>query len=381
MTAVPAPWNLKRIEEALEINRKLISGVNNLLQIKEVEVDPTPKEMIYQEDKMRLFHYQPLAGETAPVPTLVVYALVNRQYMMDLQSDRSVIRNWLELGLDLYIIDWGYPDQVDRYLTLEDYVDGYINESVDVIRRRTGQDKINLLGVCQGGTLSIMYAALYPEKVKNLVTMVTPFDFSTDDGLLFRWGKYMNVDKFVDTFGVVPGDYMNVGFMMLKPFSLALDKYVGLLDSLDDREGVEEFLRMEKWIFDSPGQAGETLRQFVRDLYQKNLLAQNRLELGGRRVDLRRISMPLLNVIAEQDHLVPPASSRPITEAVASEDSQTICFQGGHIGLFVSSKSQKEVAPAIARWLKQRSSAAGDREPGAGNRAKSAGREKRGGGK
>lgn len=379
MTLVPAPWSLKNVEEALEINKKLISGMNNLLEIREVEVDPTPKDLIYQEDKMRLYHYQPLVGEVNPVPTLVVYALVNRQYMMDLQSDRSVIRNWLELGLDVYIIDWGYPDQVDRYLTLEDYVDGYINEAVDVIRRRTGQDKINLLGVCQGGTLSIMYSALYPEKVKNLVTMVTPFDFSTNDGLLFRWGKHMNVDKLIDTFGVVPGDYMNVGFMMLKPFSLAMDKYVGLLDSLDNRESVEEFLRMEKWIFDSPGQAGEALRQFVKDLYQKNLLAKNQLELGGRRVDLNRITMPLLNVIAEQDHLVPPASSRPLNNAVASEDRQTIYFQGGHIGLFVRSKSQKEVAPAIAGWLKQRSSVIGGKEPGAGNRAKSTSREKKSG--
>lgn len=143
---------------------------------------------------MKLFHYRPVVKATAPVPLLIVYALVNRQYMMDLQSDRSVIRNWLELGMDVYIVDWGYPDQMDKYMTLEHYIDGYINNAVDAVRKLSGVDKINLLGVCQGGTLGTIYTALYPEEIKNLATMVAPINFDTRDGLLFIWSKYLNIE-------------------------------------------------------------------------------------------------------------------------------------------------------------------------------------------
>ncbi|MBS4032052.1 MAG: class III poly(R)-hydroxyalkanoic acid synthase subunit PhaC [Clostridiales bacterium] len=352
----PTTLNMqKTMEEAMEVNKKIIKGIDTLLSMKDVEVAVTPKELVYEEDKMRLFHYLPKVKEVSAVPTLIVYALVNRQYMMDLQRDRSVISSWLDHGLDVYIIDWGYPDRTDRYLTMEDYIDGYIDRAVDTVRERSGQDKINILGVCQGGTFSTIYASLYPEKIKNLVTMVTPIDFSTKDGLLYIWSKHLNIDGMVDTYGVVPGDFMNIGFLMLKPFALMLDKYMGLLENLDNPDVVRDFLRMEKWIFDSPGQAGEAFRKFIKELFQENRLIQDKFELGGRKVRLKNITMPLLNVFAQQDHLVPPASSIPLNDAVGSQDKEMISFPGGHIGLYVSSKAQREVSPAVAKWLNDRS--------------------------
>ncbi len=345
----------KTMLDYLELNKKMLKGINNLLTIEDVDVDLTDKELIHQEGKMKLYHYKPLVKKVSPVPTVVVYALVNRQYMMDLHQNRSVIRNWLEHGMDVYIVDWGYPDQVDKYLTMEDYIDGYVNDCVDVIRERTGHDKINMLGVCQGGTFGTIYAALYPEKIRNLVTMVAPIDFSIKEGLLFHWSKYMDIDKLVDAYGIIPGDFMNFGFLMLKPFQLMVDKYVGLMDNIDDPEAVKDFLRMEKWIFDSPGQAGEAFRTFIKELYQENKLIKNEFELGGRKVDLRNIEMPVLNVFAEQDHLVPPSASRPLNDAISSKDNDIVSFPGGHIGLYVSSGSQKHVAPAIANWLNERS--------------------------
>jgi len=350
-------WNpLKAVEEALEINKKLVQELDTLLSIKEIDVDPTPKDVVYEEDKMKLYRYRPVSEKTVPVPVLIVYALVNRQYMMDLNTKSSLVQNWLEQGLDVYIIDWGYPDRSDMYLTMEDYIDGYLNNAVDVVRQRSGVDKINILGVCQGGTFCVIYSTLYPEKVRNLITMVTPFDFSVKDGLVFCWSKYVDVDRFVDAFGMIPGDYMNVGFVMLKPFQQGLDKYISLMNrGGNDVEAVTNFLRMEKWIFDSPDLAGEFYRKFVKDLFQNNLLMQNKLMLGGRLVDLQKIKMPLLNVIAEHDHLVPPSSSIPLNKAVASTDSQTILFPGGHVGLFVGSKSRKEMAPAVGSWISERS--------------------------
>jgi polyhydroxyalkanoate synthase len=275
--------------------------------------------------------------------------------MLDLQPDRSLVRKLLEQGVDLYVIDWGYPTNADRYLTLDDYIDDYLNDCVDYVCQSTGHEQVTLMGICQGGTFSTMYSALYPEKVKNLVTVVTPIDFSTNDGLLYRWSRNMNIDALVDTYGVIPGGFMNVGFLMLMPFTLNINKYLGMLDIAQDKEKLLNFIRMEKWIFDSPGQAGECLRKFIKDLYQENKLVKGELEIGGRTVDLKRITMPLLNIYAVADHLVPPSSTKPLNDLVGSQDKDLYEFKGGHIGVFVGSKSQKELAPALAEWLHKRS--------------------------
>jgi len=355
MKNIPAIHMEQLFKEAIETNRKLVKSMEILMNLPDIDVGTTPKELVYQEDRMKLFHYQPMVEELCPVPLLIIYALVNRQYMMDLQPDRSLIRNLLEHGHDVYIIDWGYPMPSDRYITMDDYIERYIGNVVDIIREKNKIEKINLLGVCQGGTFSVIYSALHPEKIRNLVTMVTPIDFDTEDGLLNIWAKELPIDNIVDTLGIIPGDMLNIGFLMLKPLQLTLDKYISLTDAYERKEIVENFIRMEKWIFDSPDQAGEAIRQFVNDLYKKNLLIQNKLVINGKRVNLKKINMPLLNIYAEQDHLVPPSSTKPLNDAVSSKDKTLFAFPGGHIGIYVSSRSQKEMAPAISKWLTQRS--------------------------
>ncbi len=364
----------------IEDFEKFKCGMELFLKPPEFSVGTTPSELIFSEDKMKLIHYIPIVEKPHLVPILIVYALVNRYYILDLQPDKSVIKKLLEEGFDVYVIDWGYPSGADRYLTLDDYVNGYINNAVDKIRERSGLDKITLLGVCQGGTFSVMYAAMHPEKVKNLVTLVTPVNFDTDKGLLHLWAKSLDVDKIVDYYGIVPGDFLNSGFLLTDPFRLMIDKYVGLFERIEckpgDKEGelqneetVKNFLRMEKWIFDSPDQAGETFRQFMKDCYQKNLLIKNEMILDGKKINLKNITMPLLNVMAETDHLVPNAASIPLNDAVSSEDKQMLVFPTGHIGIFVGSKSQKEVCPKIAAWLKPRSllDGKGDEKTESGN--------------
>lgn len=341
----------KSAEENLWISKKLLSGFVNMMDIQEVQSSTTPKELLYEEDKMKVYHYLPVVKKPHPIPVLISYAFVNRQYMLDLQDDRSIIKKWLQEGLDIYLIDWGYPDQTDRYVTMEDYLDDYMNNAVELVRKRHNLEKINLMGICQGGTMSIIYTALYPDKIRNLINIVTPFDFSTNDGLLITWSRHLNVDNIVDTFGTVPGPFMNVGFNMLKPFQLTLDKYIDFIEHLDEKEAIRDFLRMEKWIYDSPAQAGEMFRKFIKDLYQENKLAKNELEVGGRRVNLQNLIMPVLTVLAQYDHLVPPAATRPIMDAIPSQDKALLEYPTGHIGMFVSSKSQKEVAPTVAKWI------------------------------
>ncbi|WP_312649121.1 class III poly(R)-hydroxyalkanoic acid synthase subunit PhaC [Aminipila sp.] len=345
----------KSFDEVFSLQKKIIKGIEVLMDVDDDGSDSTPKELVYEEDKMKLYHYKPLTKTTCKVPTLIIYALVNRQYMMDIQQDKSVIKSLLEQGLDLFIIDWGYPTAEDRYLTMEDYIEGYINNTVDFICKANKIEKINIIGVCQGGTFSAIYSALHPDKVKSLVTMIAPIDFDTEEGLLFKWGKNLNIDSMVDAYGVIPGEIMNAGFIILKPFQLMIDKYIGALENFDNPQKMSDFFRMEKWIFDSPGQAGETIRQFVNDLYKGNKLIKGELMIGDKLVDLKNISMPLLNIYGEYDHLVPPSASKPLNEHIGSIDKEMLSFPVGHIGMYVSSKAQHEMATKIAKWIMEKS--------------------------
>jgi polyhydroxyalkanoate synthase len=350
------PLDIKNtLKEINDFNSKLLRASHALTDIEDVDVGTAEKELVFSEDKVRLFRYRRQGAPTCKTPVLAVYALVNRYYMLDLQPDRSFIRKLLEKGIDVYIIDWGYPTQADRYLTLDDYINEYLNDCVDHVRKTTGHDKINLMGICQGGTFCAIYSAINPDKVKNLVTLVTPVDFATNDGLLFSWSKNLNIDALVDNYGVISGDLLNSSFLMLMPFTLNITKYMGMLDVVQDKEKLLNFIRMEKWIFDSPGQAGECLRQFVKDLYQGNKLVKGGLEIGGKKVDLKKITMPLLNIYAVADHIVPPCSTKPLNDLVGSTDKELYEFKGGHIGVFVGGKSQEELAPAVAAWLTKRS--------------------------
>ena len=342
------------MKENARVQQKLLKGFENMVHIKDLEDGVTPREVVYKEDKVEVYHFKPEGESVCPVPLLICYALVNRQYMMDIQDNLSLFRKLIGQGLDLYVIDWGYPSKMDKYQTMEDYIDGYLNNAVDFIRETTGSEKINLLGVCQGGAFSTIYAALYPEKIQNLVVMVAPIDLDTQDGLLQVWSKSFDVELMVDTIGNVPGEFLNLGFLWLKPFQLVIDKYIGLIDKLDNPEMVKYFLRMEKWIFDSPDQAGETFKKFVKDLFQQNLLCKGEFTLGGRKVDLKKITMPVLNLFGEQDHLVPPSASIPLANLTGSQDYTAFEMDVGHIGMYVSGKSQKQLPENIAKWLKDR---------------------------
>ncbi|MDE2349296.1 MAG: class III poly(R)-hydroxyalkanoic acid synthase subunit PhaC, partial [Gammaproteobacteria bacterium] len=317
------------------------------------------RDVVWRGGKLALYRYRPIARPAVSVPVLIVYALVNRPHMMDLQPDRSLIRGLLSSGLDVYLIDWGYPDGADRFTTLADYIEGYLDDCVQWMLSAHSAKQVTLLGVCQGGVLSLCYAALHPERVRNLITMVTPVDFRTPADLLSKWVDGIDINAFVAD-GNVSGDALNALFVSLMPFRLAHQKYVHLLASVagsgqeTGSEAIENFMRVEEWIFDSPDQAGSAFGEFVRWFYQENRLVKSRLEIAGRQVDLKKLQMPILNLIGKRDHLVPPAASTALKSLVGSEDYTAIEFDLGHIGMYISARAQREVPRAIAEWLAKR---------------------------
>jgi polyhydroxyalkanoate synthase len=356
-TKIPIDLIMARMAEDAEKAQKRVSKASDvLLGELHCELGLTPYEIVYEEDRVKLKHYSrnENAENKLKTPLLVVYALINRETMLDLQPDRSVVKTFLQEGIDLYMVDWGYPKPKDRFLTIDDHVNGYMNNIIDFIRDRHQVPKINLMGICMGGTFSVIYSALHPEKIKNLITTVTPSSFDNDKGLLHIWMKDIDVGRMIRTFGNIPGDLMNLGFLLLNPARLMIDKYVGFMENMDNRDFVENFVRMERWIFDSPDVPGETFRQFVEDCYKNNLLIQSKMHLDGKKVDLKNLTMPLINFYGEYDHLVPPEACNQLTSAVGSKDTQDVCLETGHIGIYVSSKFQRQFAPRIAQWLKER---------------------------
>ena len=314
----------------------------------------SPRAAVHHEDKTVLWHYERTADDAGLPPLVICYALVNRPYMMDLQPDRSLIRGLLARGLDVYLVDWGYPEPDDRHLSLDDYVNRYLGGCIDHVRRTRDIGSVNLLGVCQGGTLSVCHAALHPARVRNLVTMVTPVDFHTDENLLSKWVRQVDVDRMVELLGNVPGEFLNAAFISLLPLKLTARKYAGIADIAEDRDALANFLRMERWIHDTPDQAGTAFRQFVRWFFQDNRLMNGGLEIGGMPIDPKRIVCPLLNIYATQDHLVPPSSSRPLANLTGSNDYTAFEFDGGHIGIYVSRSAQQLLPRTIAQWLEKR---------------------------
>jgi len=344
-------------DESLAHVRRM-AGIPRLLsQVQHVRKGATPSEVVYEEDQLKLLHYPGEGPIKYKTPLVFVFALVNRPYILDILPNKSVVAHFVKAGFDTYLIDWGKPTSADPHLDLNTYINGYLRHVVRFLKKRAASPQVNILGYCMGGTMSAMFTALHPELVKNLILLAAGIDFSTREGLLNLWNdsRYFDVDAFVDAFGNCPAEYLQACFLMLKPVRNLIAKPISLYERLDDQKHVDEFLTMETWLNDNVPVAGEVFREFVKYLYQQNLLVQNRLTIAKRTVNLRNITCPVLNLMAEQDDLVPASQSEPFGDLVGSEDRETIKLAAGHIGLAMGSAAQRELWPHAVQWLAKRS--------------------------
>lgn len=355
------------LKETLDFNQKFLRSINALSNIRDVDVDvgATPKTLLLQQDKVTLHRYEPLV-ESGPVtgPVLIVYGLIGRVTMADLQEDRSLVRNLLGRGVDLFVVDWGHPTRADQNLKLDDYVDWYIDDCIDLICAETGAVQITLLGICEGGVFSTIYAARHPDKVKNLILTITPIDFHGDEedadethGFINLWTRNLedrDIHRLIDAFGNLPGEIMASVFQMMTPMRSMTKYNVDLLDAAADEKRLLNFLRMEKWLADRPHHPGAAARQWLIELYKENRLVKGELEISGEMVDLGQLTMPVLNVYALQDHIIPPPCSKALKKYVGTKDYTEIALPGGHVGVYVSGKSQGIVGEGVFDWLQKR---------------------------
>jgi poly[(R)-3-hydroxyalkanoate] polymerase subunit PhaC len=320
----------------------------------------TPYEIAYEAGKVRLRHYRAAGpGPAHPIPLVLVYALIKRPYILDLQRGRSVIENLTRQGLEVYLVDWIPPTRSDSGRGFEAYVNGDLAAAIRTVQARESVEQVSLLGYCFGGLLATIYTALHPGAVKSLVTLTLPFDTGAFDeissfALMDRLGPSA-VDLITDTYGNCPAWLIRLAFASMAPVHHALNKHVDLYRGMDRPGYSETFALFERWMSDDVPLAGRIFREMTTLILRENRLCQNRLEVGGRKVDVAAISCPVLNVIGQYDDVVPPAASRPFLDGVGSSDKRNLEFPNGHMGLAVSGAAQAKLWPEVGRWLKQRS--------------------------
>lgn len=337
------------------------SRIKRASEIMTVEAEPevglTPKEIIWKKNKTKLYRYITDEPKQYKTPLLMVYALINKPYILDLTPGFSMVEYLVNRGFDVYLLDWGTPGEEDKYMKLDDYILDYIPRAVKKVLRTADADEISILGYCMGGTMTSIFASLHPNlPIKNLVFMTSPFDFEKT-GLyqVFLDERYFNLDNVIETYGNVPPEMIDFGNKMLKPITNFYGPYVSLMDRSQNQKFVDSWKLMQKWLTDGIPFPGEAYRQWIRDFYQQNKLMKGELTIRGRKVNLRNIEANILNIAAEKDLIAMPHQVEALMNVVSSSDKKYVCVPTGHVSVTFGPKANNVTYPTIGDWLAERS--------------------------
>jgi polyhydroxyalkanoate synthase len=342
-----------------ELAERYTTGVRIILEGARAETGQTPKEVIWTRNKARLYRYVPVAEKRYRVPLLLIYALINRPYVLDLLPGNSFAEFLVSRGYDVYLLDWGIPGDEDQNLGFEHYVLDYLPRAVAKVRRAAGSEELSLLGYCMGGTMAAMYAALFPDAgIKNLILLTAPIDFSPEHmGLQGQWlsEKHFDADRVASAFGNIPSELIDLGTRMLKPVTNFVGTYTTMWDRILAGKSMDTWLAMNKWVNDGVPFPGAAFRQWIRNFCQQNELALGEIQLRGRRVDLTRITCALLAIAGTKDHICALPQAEAVMRLVASTDKRFYVVDGGHVGLLTGSEATHHLWPEVDGWLSARS--------------------------
>jgi polyhydroxyalkanoate synthase len=375
MASVPSPQAvLERVRRDVERNAlRARNGIKLVAGVDRPGVGQTPKDVVWQRGRSQLWHYRNTPDDYGGVrykpPLLVVFSLISRSFILDLTPGNSFIEQLLRAGFDVYMVDWGVPDERDAQNRLEDYVDDYIPAAVERVLELSVSDELNLFGYCFGGDLALLYAAHHPEApLRSLTVLATPVDFQRMGPMsdIFRVGG-LEVDDVLDENGNVPPQVVVQGFRTLKP-TAEVSRYVTLWEKLWSDDYVAAYQAMTGWSDDHIPFPGAAARETTQMLVRDNGMVNDRLTVGGDPVHLRDIRLPFLTVRAEKDHIVPPDATAPLIDLVGSEDKHELRLDAGHMGLVVGRTAAKTTVPTIIDFLRGRSDEVAP-ESSSGNRA------------
>jgi polyhydroxyalkanoate synthase len=315
----------------------------------------TPKQTIYAQDTLKLHHFKPQAESVYRVPVLIVTSLVNQPYILDLVPGQSMVEHLLRQGFDVYMIEWGRPRREHAELTLEDHVLDRLPRCVQRVLEHSGEHQLSIVGYCVGGLLSVLYAALHAQApLKNLVCMAAPVNGDGLESLKAWMGPGFDEEALIEQHGNVPAEWVQNTLRALRPMG-KLAGAMNLLNQVDNDDVLRSNLRMGKWETDNIPFPGGVFRQMVNDFLRGNKLVKGEWVLGGKTVSLADLRVPLLHLLAQDDHITPYASSRDLVVMAGSRDKQELIVKGGHVGLVAGRGAQTRMWPALEAWLAPRS--------------------------
>jgi polyhydroxyalkanoate synthase len=340
-----------------EMYQRVIRASQVLTTDAEPEVAPTPKELVWTRNKAKLYRYISDKPKKHRTPLLFVYALINKPYILDLTKGGSLIEFMVERGFDVYLLDWGTPGYEDRHMKLDDYIMDYIPRAVRKVMRRSNVEEVSILGYCMGGTITSAFAALHPElPIRNLIFMTSPFDFENSGsyGAMLD-ERYFNIDKVVETLGVIPPEMIDFGNKMINPIGTNFGPFISLVERADNENFIKSFKLLRKWLNDGILFPGEAYRQWIRDFYQKNKLIKGEMVIRGQKVKLENIKANVLNLAGKNDLIAPPHQVEALMNKISSEDKQFKVLPVGHTSITYGSQATKITYPTISDWLEERS--------------------------
>jgi polyhydroxyalkanoate synthase len=318
-------------------------------------------ELIAQSGKVVLCRYAPDGAKAYPVPVFIVTPLLVKPYILDLSPALSFVDHLNTEGFDVFLIDFGTPDASDIGRRFEDYLDD-IALALESTLTVSQSVSATLLGYCLGGLFAVLYAVADPGRVKNVITVAAPFDFS-QGGPLYRWLRRLDVDRVVDAFGNIPGEWIRDQirlFAMTAQPKRNLRIWLDLVFRSWDREYLEKQRLLNHWLQDLRAFPGEAYRQFIKEFVQANKLVKGELSLAGKPIHPSHITSPVLVLAHTEDLLAPPDSAKALVDLVASEDREFFEVSGGNVGhvdIIIGEEGPKVTWPKVSTWLKSRSGA------------------------
>ncbi|NMO00048.1 alpha/beta fold hydrolase [Gordonia sp. TBRC 11910] len=341
-----------------EIGRNLLrarNGIKLVAGLSNPRVGLSPRDLILRDGRTRLYRYR--SDQRAYRPAiLLVYSLVTKPYILDLRPGNSFIEKLIQSGFDVYLLDWGTPDERDSHLGLEYHVDHALPEAVDAVRRTSGDDQVNLVGYCFGGDLALMYAARERRAVLRSLTVVAcPVDLTELGVLTTVFNSTDDLADVLDDDGNVPADVIFAAFRAIAPTS-EVTGYVNLVQQLWSDDYVEAHQAMMGWASGHVAFPGAAARQ-MRRILDENALVDGTLVIGGTPVDFSQITVPFLAVLGASDHIVPASAAAPVMDLVGSTDKELHTLPGGHAGLFVGRTAAQQTLPTLIEFFRTRSEA------------------------
>jgi polyhydroxyalkanoate synthase len=355
--AVPSTLNpadlLSRVNR--DVERSVLRARNGVRYIRGTHrpaLGTTPKDVVWKSGKAQLWRYKGGDRRYGP-PVVIVHSLVSRSYILDLRPGNSLVEYMIGAGLDVFMLDWGVPDELDADNDLARYVDWYLPRALAAARRVSGHEELTLAGYCLGGVLAALYAAGHEDaNVRNLILMATPIDYNEMGAMvaLLRDGR-LEPDDLVDETGNVPADALYSGFYMLAPTAEVAQKAT-LLENLWNDEFVDGFQAMATWSRDHVPFPGAAFRELTELLVRRNILMTGAISLGQRQVKLGDFQGNVLNALAERDNVVPPAAVAPVMELIGDPARrEELRLPGGHVTFGTGRSAVKHTMPKLTQWI------------------------------